>query len=279
MIAAIETPVGAIVTNVHLMEMIKAAGAAGEPIPSAANLTLLNTFFNSLQSAITGGAAFRDVYADILIYATDATYLAVGNDLGFDGRHGNNPYATKAVKNNGGTLTKTAKEGFRTDGTACVLRNYIPANESITSTTDVFNLTAWRGIVNSNVNHGSGIAGMSHKTGSSNIGHDLYSSLNVGTTRTGNRIFYSDRNGSTLELYVDNVAESFQNPFGPSGSKPTQSLRSLTRSLANGDVDPGWFLNSATRECVCIVGKRSNINRTSLYNAVNTYLTGVAALP
>ncbi len=276
MIAAIETPVGAIVSNVHLQEMIKAAGAAGEPLPSSANITLLNTFFNDLQSAITGGAAFRDVFAVIVIYANDIPYVANGNDLGFDGRHGNDPYKPKAVKNNGGALTKT-KEGYQTDGTSCILINYIPANENITSTTDIFQLTAWRGIVNSQVNHGSGIAGLAHKSGTTNHGHELYGSINTGSIRSGNRIFYSERNGNALDLYTNNNAESVQS-IAPSGSKQTHSLRSLTRTTDTGIVDTTWFLNPATKEAMKIVGKRSNINRTLLYNAVNTYLTAVAAL-
>ena len=277
MIAAIETPVSAIVTNVHLMEMIKAAGAAGEPIPSSANLALLNTLFNTMQSAITGGAAFRDVYALIINFATDIPYSG-GNDLGFDGRHGNDPYKLKAVKNNGGTLSKTVKHGYQTDGTACILLNYIPNNEIITTTRDVAILTAWSDIVNTNLNHGSGGVGMSHRTGNTNIGHELFSSLNVDTTRTGNRIFYSERNGSELVLYVNNVAESYQNPLGPSGSKSIHSLRSLTRTDAVGGPDNSWFLNPTTKERMKIVLKRANINRTTLYNGVNTYLTGVAAL-
>jgi hypothetical protein len=276
MIAAIETPVGAIVTNVHLMEMIKAAGAAGEQLPSSANITLLNTLFNALQSAITGGAAFRDVYARILIYANDRVYSG-GNDLGFDGRHGNDPYK-KAVKDNGGTLTKTVKEGYQTDGVSCILQNYIPANETITSTTDVGILTAWRGVVNSTSNHGSGGIGLAQKTGNTNIGHDVYSSLNVATVKSGNLIFYSERVGSELVLYVNNVAESYQNPLGPSGSKSPYSTRSLTRTNALGNPDLGWFLNSATKEAISIAVKRSNINRTTLHNAVNNYLNGVAAL-
>lgn len=277
MIAAIETPIGAIVTNVHLMEMIKAAGAAGEPLPSSANLALLNTLFNGMQAAITGGAAFRDVYAFVINFATDIVYSG-SNDIGFDGRHGNDPYKTKAIKDNGGTLSKTVKEGYQTDGVACILHNYIPANETITSTTDVGILTAWRGVVNNTSNHGSGGIGLSHKTGNTNIGHDVYSSLNVATIKSGNLVFYSERVGSELVLYVNNVAESYQNPLGPSGSKSPYSTRSLTRTNALGNPDLAWFLNSATKEALKIVLKRSNINRTTLYNAVNNYLTGVAAL-
>lgn len=271
MIAAIETPVGAIVTNVHLQEMIKAAGAAGETLPSNAYLTLLNTLFNSLQSAITDGSSFRNVYADILSYVSDAPYLALSNDLGFDGRKGNDPYL-KAIKQGGGTLKKYIGDGFQTDGVAFINRNYNPSNENITSPTDTGMVIGYSNVFNSAQDHTSGISGIFVKTGNTNYGWGCYRGQNTASTRTGFNIFLVQVDTTESRLYESAV------DYTPSTTvqittKPNDNLYSLR---VNGAA--GMYLDGRTRESICISYKRSSVNRTTLFNAVKTFLYGCKSL-
>jgi hypothetical protein len=273
MIGVIETPVSAIVTNVHLMEMIKAAGAAGEPIPSAANLALLNTFFNSLQSAITGGAAFRDVYSLILIYGTDLVYTS---DLGFDARHGNDPYK-KAFKSPSGTLTKTAKSGYGTDGVAYINCNYKQSEDTKSTATDRFHLGIFRSWTNngSGQTHASGSHNMRFSGSNANYGWVLHRGINLASAKSGFLDYYAETDASQSHFYYQNVLQSSTNTGVDLTSSGLDLLSLCRTNNLNVPVD---FLHANTRESLRVVGKRTNINRTTLYNAAIAYANGVFAL-
>lgn len=238
----------------------------GYKMPSIIGLQHINTFIRALKAASSVGSL--STYADINIYCTDIAEFP----FGWDGIKWNDPNLPMAIPMNG--IRKIKGRGWSTNGTnGFIDRNYVPANETITATDDVFH-AVWYNNLNSANDHITGANGFWFKTGTSNHGWQLYRGINSGSLKAGLLRFYAETNASQSFFYDQNELGG-QTNVTIITAKPTNSIYSLARNN-NGIAQD--FLDPRSIEHVAIVGKRSEINRTTLYNAIETFVANMLTL-
>lgn len=246
---------------------IQAGLQFGYKLPSIQALYFINKYLKSLKSASSIGSLAS--YSDINIYCSD-----IGDfPFGWDGIKWNDPNLPLAFSND--AVNKVKGRGWRTNGVSGFInRNYIPANESITALDDVFHF-AWYTNSNSSGDHIMGANGMIFKTGTGNHGWQLYRGLNIGSQKSGLLRFYAETNASQSFFYDQDVLQSSTN-VTVLASKVAVKLLSLARN--NNDISVNDYLDPRSIVHVEGSGKRSEINRTLLYNANETFVTDMNTL-
>lgn len=245
---------------------LQSALKSGYKFPNYEYLSILNTLIRALKTASSDGTL--SPYSQLLAYSSNIVF----DTSPFDLIQWQNPNLNEVEIVNG--LRKNPGRGFQTGGSGYINRKYIPADDPNISSSDVFNLVAWRGIVNSTSDHTSGAPGFFFKTGLTNYGWGLKYGVNLAANRQGNRIFYAETNASQSSYYMDNVLESNSSTF--QSELPTVELTAL--ALASVSLGATSYINPNTTEGVNITGKRTMINRTLVHNAVNNYLTSCERL-
>ena len=239
---------------------IQSALKSGYKLPRYDYLVILNTLIRALKSASSNGTL--SPYSQILLYASPIPF----DTSDFDLVQWQNPNLNEVEIVNG--LRKNPGRGYQTGGSGYINRKYIPANDTNITTSDACNLVAWRGVVNSAIDHNSGGPAFFFKTGVSNSGWGLKYGLNLGGARQGNLIFYAETNATQSSLFMNNSLQLNSSANQDDFSNVEIAALALS-SYASGVIS---FINPRTSEAVNICGKRTMINRTTLYNAVLDYV-------